>query len=241
MKKFIVWFVSLGLTLAAQAAGTFQEFTEADGRVTQSMVLSLDISDDKVEILRADGSLDCIETAAFSEADKTYLEQWKACALFLSPAHFSIIPRRTLVQSWRCGGGTADRVTRYAYDLGMINRTGLAMDNLTIEYMAWYQPQEGPAEGEVEIVRGTIPIDCLEAGGYRTFSLDGYALMERDVRENAETGEAEQSRMCIRVMMKAPDGSQLERIYSLPYSNTLSQTARISRTEMQIENESADA
>ncbi|MCF7848364.1 MAG: hypothetical protein K9M45_05890 [Kiritimatiellales bacterium] len=99
MKKLIVLFATI--TIAAQAAEEFREFTANDGRKLKAKVVSYDPGTEKVKVLREDGQAVTVKSVAFSREDQAYIREWGACSLFTEPSHLIIIPRRATVRKWR--------------------------------------------------------------------------------------------------------------------------------------------
>ncbi|VGO20314.1 hypothetical protein [Pontiella sulfatireligans] len=242
MEKLIVLFTCI--TLAVQAADEFREFTANDGRTLNAKVLSYDSKMDTVEIQRDDLQVIRVKSAAFSEADQVYVKQWAPCSLFMSPEKFAIIPRRTVVKKGqsterRSEVSTFGSVSEYQYEISICNRTGLPMENLTMNYLIYYA-YDLPAAGEnvypqeshkwtdqnglqeewalvtapnIKIVKGTIPVGGLEAGGWKNFTTDRVAVLE----QHAEAGSAgSSSGILVTISMATPDGGRMERSISLP-------------------------
>lgn len=232
MKKNVILFALFVLVFAAQAVDSFHVFTSTDGRLFKAMVLSLDAVEGRVDVLQDDNSVVCMNIDAFSEADQAYLAQWEMCSNFMSPTKFAVIPSRSIIQDRRVGSGSTDQVTRYRYELDMINHSTGPMENLIVEYLVFYTHEATGAGKDEKVVQGQIPVGRIGAGGWKSLSMDSLAIMERCGDEQLKASLADsvgnQSHMWIRLSMDAPDGQQVERIFSLPHSGAVTHAAWLS-------------
>ncbi|VGO20315.1 hypothetical protein [Pontiella sulfatireligans] len=99
MKTLIVLFSCI--TLVAQAAEEFREFTARDGRTLKAKVITYDAGSGKVKIEREDGQRISVQRNAFQPDDQAYIRQWTPCGLFLDASKLTVLPRCTTVKKWR--------------------------------------------------------------------------------------------------------------------------------------------
>lgn len=251
MKKLIVSLTCATLTsLNTLAADEFREFTACDGRTLNAKVLSYDGELDTVEIQRDDLRVCCVKSTSFSEADQAYIKQWAPSSLFMSPLKFKIIPRRIVNKStWNSEGGNEESplvaVSECQYEIAICNRTGLPMENLTMDYVIYYASDlPGSVENTVpqehhtwtrqdglqeewslvstpgfKVVKGSIPISDLGVDGWKSFTTDRVAVLQQAAEMNDSSSVASSvSGILITLSMSTPDGGQVKRSYSLPNS-----------------------
>ncbi|MDF7825357.1 hypothetical protein P4B35_15130 [Pontiellaceae bacterium B12227] len=209
--------------ISANAMEQLHEFTASDGRTLKAKVISYDGLTGKTEVEREDGKTVRVGIEAFSKDDQAYIKRWEPCSLFRSPTQFSIIPRRTLDQKSSYVMGMVDQETRYTYDLCLVNRTGLQMNHVSVEYLACYEPRKEDAQEEVQMVKGRTPVCDMEPGDVKVISMSHFAVSDKIQINKPEDVPGSiagcESSITIRVAMEAPDGSQVERIISLPRSD----------------------
>lgn len=250
-KLLLLVLSSIAVSATAQLTDEFREFTANDGRTLNAKVLSYDSKMDTVEIQRDDLQVIRVKSAAFSEADQAYVKQWAPCSLFMSPTEFQIIPRRIVVKKRKNSEpgsevNSFDLVSEYQYEITICNRTGLPMENLSMNYLIYYAydlpaldekacPQESHqwtnqaglkeewsmvSTPNVKVVKGTIPVGGLEAGGWKSFTTERVAVLEQpagSLNEESSVGAAgSSSGILVTISMATPDGGQVERSFSLP-------------------------
>lgn len=249
MKTLIAMFTCI--TLTTLAADEFREFTASDGRTLNAKVLSYDGELDTVEIQRDDLHVCCVKSTTFSEADQAYIKEWAPSSLFMSPLKFKIIPRRIVNKSnWSREGGSEQSplvaVSECQYEIAICNRTGLPMENLTMDYIIYYASdlplsvgntyphehhtwtnQEGLREEwslvstpGLKLVKGSIPIGGLGVDGWQSFTTDRVAVLQQQAEDMSEsaTSISSVSGILVTISMATPDGGHVERSFSLPKS-----------------------
>ncbi len=248
------------LTLATQADDAYRTFTAQDGRTLKARILSYDSASDKVEIQREDKKKLTVSSSAFSETDQTYIKKWHVSRIFSSETKLKLEIERIEVSSTkkehdvdftdemsgegggrRGGGGPSgpttvaiDKKTQYKYQLALVNKSDVDLNNITMEYRIFYEQQKavldekankGRREDEPRPERymavdqdkvkdGKLRVKPLEAGSSKELSTGNIVLIKRSA--NRPWGDkidlkCNLTGAWIKLTMKGPDGDILTR------------------------------
>lgn len=153
----------------ADDANEYHTFTSSDGRTVDAKIVSYDNQSGKVVLERENRKTFSVNSSNFSEKDQLFIKSWDTLQEFSNPTKFKIdIKRNELTTEkkdiekeidadnddygggGRRGGGgdsgpsivASDKITEYNYILELTNKTGLPVDNLTMEYRIFYEQEK---------------------------------------------------------------------------------------------------
>ncbi|WP_372808393.1 hypothetical protein [Pontiella sp.] len=248
---------------AVSQADEFRTFTAEDGRTLKAKIISYDSASGKVMIEREDRKRLTVPATAFSKKDQTFIEKWQTYEAFLSPAKLKLEIERDEVDSTkknvevdigdetsggRRGGGMSgvvtvavDKKTQYKYKLAIENKSGTALDDMTMEFRIYYdqqkpvkdekankgrskdetRPEKYMAVDQLKVKKGEKKIKTLAPKQSGTISTESVVLLQRSA--SYEWGEnidlkSDLAGVWIKLTMRGADGELLVRDICSPES-----------------------
>jgi hypothetical protein len=246
-------------------ADEFRTFTAEDGRTLKAKIISYNSASGKVTIEREDRKRIIVAATAFSKKDQTFIENWQVDEAFLSPTKLKLEIERDEVDSskknvevdvgeessggGRRGGGgmsgvvtvAVDKKTQYKYKLAMENKSGIPLDNMTMEFRIYYEqqkpekdekankgrskdetsPEKYMAVDQSKVKKGEKKIKTLAPKQSGTISTESVVLLQRSASytwgENIDL-KSDLSGVWIKLSMRGADGEMLVRDICSPES-----------------------
>jgi hypothetical protein len=177
---FMIIYLHLLLTLPMLCFAQLHTFTLPDGRTVDAEILSLHEQRGTVELRRADGKVVNVKPSIFVQTDQQKIQAWAANRSFLSDRSLQVDIEKTLVENWKekeyqdleyTDGSVVKELmkeTRFeevAFDLTLKNRSKMALDSLSIEYIIYYEQSEtawDKPQVEQKTERGAYQIASLQ-------------------------------------------------------------------------------
>jgi len=247
MRRLIALTLLFGLVLSGLAEEEdYRFFTDTQGRSIRGMITACDLARNRVTIERADNQQRAtVPIDGFCEEDQTFIREWFMANELLTEAKLRISCKEITVKEWSetqseefrdadTGEyeGTRQEITDFetiGYEITLINKNDLPLQNLKIEYKIYYEQSEttqGNPVTEQKRLDGSLDVKDIKPDAQQKVATKTVEISRTQFSNDGDVtrvqpktgGKGEVHGMRARITMTLPSGQKSMREFSQPSS-----------------------